>query len=675
MNRTLLSLAIACAVAPVAWAQDSEEELEEIIVTASPLQTAVQDSTVAITVLTGDELKERLSNSIGETINNIPGIHSNFFGAGVGRPIIRGQDGARIAVLENNITSNDVSNVSADHAVSIEPFLAQQVEVLRGPAVLLYGSDTIGGVVNVRTNRIPEGLGQDGVTGSFTVQGDSVADTIFGGGEINGQSGNIGFHFDAFYRDSDDYDIPGFAEREGFEEEGEEEEEEAFGTQPNSGVETEGFAAGISYLGDRFTAGLSVSTFDTLYGIPAGEEEEEEDEEGKSRYIRKGGGEEVSIDMEQTKIDGRLAFLNPFDGVEQIEWIISDNDYEHVELEGDEIGTQFDADTLETRIMLTHAPIGGWRGTVGIHYQDRDFAAVGEEAFVPPNTTEQQALFIVEEKTVGDFRFEVGLRLESQDVDAVTGLSADHDPFSISAGTVWRFSDDYQLMLNVARAERAPAEEELFADGPHLATSTFEIGDPNLEEERNTSFELTVARTTGPLTGSLSFYQYNYDDFIYLSNTGLIEDGLPVQVWVQDDADISGVEGEASLQINDGLRANVFFDSVTAELDDGDNLPRTPPTRFGVGLDWDWNQWQFSFDAIRYDNQDDVAQFERPTDSYTMLNADVVYNLGGAAGLDWQFYLRGRNLDDEEARNHTSFVVDRAPLPGRNFILGLRAAF
>ncbi|MDJ0654040.1 MAG: TonB-dependent receptor [Xanthomonadales bacterium] len=674
MNRTLLSLAIACAVAPGAWAQDAEEEIEQIIVTATPLNTPVDDSTVITAVLTGGELRERLTTSIGETVNNLPGIHSAFFGAGVGRPIIRGQDGLRIAVLENNISSNDVSAVSADHAVSIEPFLARQVEVLHGPATLLYGSDTIGGVVNVRTNRLPEDMGGDGVSGSLVLEGDSVADGLFGGAEINGQSGRIAYHLDAFYRDADDYDIPGFAEREGADDlKDEDDEEEAFGTLPNSGVETEGFAAGLSYLGDSVVASITVSTFDTLYGIPAGEEEEEEDEDDKLGL--KGGGEEVSIDLEQTKIDGRLAFANPFDGIEQIELLISDNDYEHVELEGDEIGTQFDTDTLETRLEVTHNPIGGWRGTVGIHYRDRDFSALGEEAFVPPSTTEQQALFIVEEKTVGDVRYEVGLRIESQDTDAISGLSASHDPFSISGGAVWRFNEDFQLMVNLARTERAPSEVELFADGPHLATGTFEIGNPNLVEERNTSFDLTLATTTSPLTGSLSYYQYNYDDFIYLNGTGLVEDGLPVFEWLQADADISGWEGELALSFGEGWRASMFFDSVTAELDNGGDLPRTPPNRFGAGLDWDWNQWQFSLDAIRYDDQDDIGAFERPTDSYTMINADVVYNMGDVGGLDWQFYLRGRNLDDEEARNHTSFVVERAPLPGRNFILGLRAAF
>ncbi len=652
---------------------DSNAPLEEIVVTATPLNTSELEMTRSATILSGEQLQRSLSNSIGETVGNLPGVHSAYFGPGVGRPIIRGQDGPRVAVLENNISSNDVSNVSADHAVSVEPFLARQIEVLRGPATLLYGSDTIGGVVNVHTHRIPSRADGDGIDSSFTAQGNSVANERFAGAEFNYRyalegGGGLGFHLDGFSRDTDDYDIPGFAEADPS-------ANEDSGTLPNSAVESDGFAAGFGYLGNRWEAGLSVSTFDTFYGIPG-----HGHEEGEEQDRQKGEEEEtVSIDLSQVRIDGRLIVDAPMAHFETLKLLVSHNNYEHQELEGVEIGTRFEADTLESRLELTHQPLAGWRGVVGLQYQNRDFSALGEEAFVPPSETDQIALFALEEKQLGDFRLELGLRLEDQQITTITGQRADHSPFSVSAGTVWAFSPSMRLALNLARAQRAPSEEELFANGPHLATETFEIGDSTLGEETSTSFEVALRGERGPVSGSLTFFHNDFDDFVYLLDTGLEEDGLPVRQWVQDDTELSGFEGEVALRIAETAtgywQASAFFDTVKAELDDGSSLPRTPPTRIGAGLDWYSGPWQVGVDAVEYKNQDDTALLETATDGYTLTNANLSYRLATGRGIEWQLYVRGRNLADNEARNHTSFLKDIAPLPGRNFVLGLRATF
>ncbi|MEM9303339.1 MAG: TonB-dependent receptor [Pseudomonadota bacterium] len=686
-NRLAVAIAVAM-VGPAVSAQEADNtELETIVVTASPLGSTPLEMTQSVTVLREDELDRALRATIGETVERLPGIQSSYFGPGVGRPIIRSLDGPRVSVLENNISANDVSNLSADHAVVIEPFLANSVEVLRGPSTLLYGSGTIGGVVNVNTNRI---LMQrlDGMDGEIVVSGDTVADERFGAVELNFGTGNWAFHVDGFYRDTDDYEIPGFAELEGDDhdedhDDDHEEEEEIAGILENSAVETRGGAGGFSYFGDGWTFGLSLSNYQTEYGIPGhGHEHGEEEHEGEDHDDEEEGEEEeeiVTLDMESDRIDADLRIDNPFAGFESARFLISDVDYEHTEFEGEETGTVFDADTFETRVEFVHEPLGGWRGVIGLQYRDRDFSAIGEEAFVPPSETESLALFLLEEREFGDWRVEFGARIEDQDIDTADGQSASHDPFSVSVGGIWGFTPSTDLALSLALSERAPAEEELFANGPHIATQTFEIGDPNLSEEESTNFEVSLRQHAGPLTGSLTFYYNDFSDFIYLSDLGFEEDGFPAQQWLQQDAEFTGFEGELAWAVTEtsvgDWNFRGFFDTVDAELDDGSNVPRTAPGRIGLGVDWSSGGWLASLDFIRYDDQDDVAEFETPTDSYTMINADLTYELATAGDITWQFFARGRNLDDEEARNHTSFLKDRAPLPGRNFVFGFRAFF
>ena len=668
--KKLLCGAISAVCATSLWAQS--EQLEEVVVTATPLNRDALEMTQATAVLSGDDLLRSLDNSIGETIERIPGVQSAFFGPGVGRPIIRGLEGARVSVLENNIATNDVSSLSADHAVTVEPFLAEQVEVLKGPATLLYGSNGIGGVVNVRTNRVPSRL-TDGVEGAVQLQGDSVSDARFGAASLNYGEGSLGLHADIFYRDREDYDIPGFAE-----EEPDADEEAVEGILENSFVETSGGSLGLSYLFDGGHAGIAFSRYDNKYGIPgAGHHHEEEDDHGEEEDDHEHEGEEeeelVSIDIEQEKVDLNTEIASPFAGFDRLRAFASFNDYQHTEFEGNEVGTQFDTDTFEGRLELLHEPVWGWNGVVGVQYYDRDFSAVGEEAFVPPSETERIGLFLLEEQEFGDVLVELGVRIDDVDTDSVTGVSRSFSPFSASAGMVWHLSDSVHLSGSLSSSERAPVEEELFSDGPHIATQTFEVGDADLDEETSTNAEITLRKHAGAWTGSVTLYRNDFDDFIYLADTGMEEDELPVRVWSQQDADFTGLEAELRYAFTDSLEMYLMGDTVDAELDDGSNVPRTPPQRFGGGIDWDMERWAVGFDVIRYSSQDDIAAFEDSTDGYTLVGADFAYRFN--TDTRWEIYLRGRNLGDEEARNHTSLLKEGAPLPGRNFIFGIRAQF
>ena len=383
--------------------------------------------------------------------------------------------------------------------------------------------------------------------------------------------------------------------------------------------------------------------------------------------------------MDSIRYDAEFGWRSPFAGFDQLKALVNRTDYEHTEFEGSEVGTVFENDTTVGRLELTHLPIADrWRGTVGAQYLDRDFSAIGDEAFVPPSQTDSWALFLLEEARFGDWRVEFGGRYEDQEITAADGRRASHSPVSLSAGTVWDFADTVNLALHLSSSERAPKSEELFADGPHIATQTFEIGDPDLVEETANTAELSLRKHAGAFTATLSVYKNDFDDFIYLADTGMEEDELPVRQWSQQDAEFEGWEVEVGYDLGEGAfghwQLSAFADGVDATLADGSDVPRIPPHRVGFGVDWDSGNWAVGLDWIHASSQNEVAEFETPTDGYDDVGLDIVYLLE-TPRANWELYLRARNLLDEDIRNHASFLKDQAPQPGRNLIFGVRTRF
>jgi iron complex outermembrane receptor protein len=697
MKRTPLFLAFSMLIPAAALAQAPErgagphdreraKTLDELVVTASPLRPGSEDVVQPVVVIAGEDLDAKKAGTIGETVAREVGVQSSYFGAGVGRPIIRGQEGARVQVLENGIGALDVSTVSVDHAVSIEPFLADQIEILKGPATLLYGSGAVGGAVNVVDGRIPEALPDAGFSGRAELRGNTGADERTGMVRVDGGAGHWAWHADAFRRETSDYDIPGFAESEAAHEgehedehDGHEEERGAFGRLPNSALETEGGALGASWIGDRGFFGAAVSTYRTEYGIPghahAGEHgddgEEEDHDEGEH------GEETVRIDLEQVRYDVKGAWLEPFAGAEALRVRLGRNDYEHVELEGDEIGTRFENRGLEGRAELVHA-LGAWRGAAGLQIGQRDFEAIGEEAFVPPSESRDLGLFWLGERDAERWKFEAGARVDRIDIDPVGAAARDFDALSLSLGTIWRATDALHLSLGVDRAERAPTAEELYSDGAHLATQSFEVGDSTLDTEIANQIELGAHLHVGSLSAKLALFQTRHDDFIYLDDGGEESEGLPLRFWTQADATFRGFEAEATLRLADNDSGawdlRFFGDKVRASLDAGGALPRIVPARFGAGLAWKRDGWRASLGAIRHQDQDKVAAFETPTEGYTLVDAHLAWHVDGER-VGWEVFVDGTNLTDREARAHSSFLKDLAPLPGRSIAFGVRAFF
>ena len=683
-----LVAAMALALPAFALAQDTPSEddhehataktLDTLEVTASPLRNAIDNLARPVSVLAGEELDARKAGTLGETLERQSGVQSSYFGAGVGRPIIRGQDGARVQVLSSGSASLDVSTVSADHAVTIEPFLADQIEVLKGPATLLYGSGAIGGAVNVVDGRIPTAPVGKPVSGRAEIRHGSAAGENVGMARLDADAGALTLHVDAFRRDSGDYEIPGFAFSPALvaEElaEGEELEHFARGKLPNSALETQGGGLGASWFGERAWFGASAGTYRTNYGIPPGAHAHEEEggepaEEEEPEVVR--------LDMRQDRFEfrGGLRGVGP---LQEINYRVTRSLYEHTEFEGDAVGTVFENVGTEARIEAVQNEFNGWRGAVGLQYGHRDFSAIGDEAFVPPSISRDLGLFVLQERDFGDFKLELGARHDRVSVDPENGATVDRNATSLAVGGLWHFSDVMHLSLNLDRAERAPTAEELFSDGPHIATQSFEIGNAGLDVETSTSAEIGLHLHQGRFEGKASVYRSSYGNYIYLVDTGAEEDDLPVRAWVQGDATFTGWELEGSVDLFEnasGLwQLRLFADAVDAKLDGGGRLPRIAPGRVGADLNWSLDGWRARVGAVRVADQDDVAELESPTEGYTRVDAGLAYHWDvGSAG--WEAFFEGRNLTDEDARVHTSYLKDFAPLPGRNLAVGLRVAF
>jgi iron complex outermembrane receptor protein len=686
LARSALALSILAALAAPAFAadathphttqtaRDEARQLDEVKVTASPLDTALDELARPADVLTGLALDERRAGTLGETVASLPGVQSSHFGPGVGRPIIRGLDGARVQVLANGLSSLDVSTVSVDHAVSIEPFLADSIEVLKGPANLFFGNGAIGGAVNVVDGRIPTERAERLVTGRAELRGGTGNDEKAGLFRVDGGGGNWAWHVDGLVRNTADIDIAGFvysADLRAEEiEEGEDPSEFESGTLENSATRSRATSGGIAYLGDRVFFGGALSNYGTDYGIPGGHSHEEE------------GGEEeeggVRIELDQNRSDLRFG-INDLGPLKQVAVNATFNDYEHVEFEGPEVGTRFINEATEARLEAVQNEIWGWNGAIGLQYGDRDFEAIGDEAFVPPSTSRDRGIFVMQEREFGTFKLELGARHDRIDVALTDGLlERDFDTTSGSIGLRWAPAELWHLTLNLDHAERAPSPEELFAEGTHIATSTYEIGDPFLDTETADRAELGVHLHGERFEGRAAIYQTRFDNFIYLAETGLEIDDLPVRLWTQADADFRGWEIEGTVTLAEAANGTWtlrgFADGVTGELDAGGNLPRIAPGRFGLDLGWSLDAWRAGLGAVRYQSQDDVAEGETRTAGYTLVNAQVAYHWDTQT-FGWEAYLQGSNLTDEEARVHTSFLKDVAPLMGRNVTAGLRVFF
>jgi iron complex outermembrane receptor protein len=699
---------IICTAVALASAGAVAEQLPmEHVLVSVPLHKKQAETALPVTVLSGEALQRQAAASLGETLGDKPGIASASFGPGVGRPVIRGQSGPRTLNLQNGTASADVSSLSPDHAVTIEPLLADSIEVLRGPSTLLYGGGAIGGVVNVIDNRIPRAP-QEGIDGALEYRYDEASDMDNIVYRLDGGAGDFAFHLSGVSRETDDLDIPGKA----IDENAVEEQEELLGEEHGEGEEafenTDGFIAnsdtdvdmitggGSFHFGEQGFIGLAVSYLENEYGIPPGahDHHEHEEEHGEEEHDEEEHEEEeeesIRIDMEQTRYDAMLHLHDPMAGIEVLRGFLTYTDYEHKELEGSETGTRFDRDTWESRVELVHEAILGAHGVVGLQWRADEFSAVGEEAYIPETDSTEWGLFVIEDFHHGDWTYELGLRGDyvDRDPDAETTGSQDFTSLSVAGSALWNFAPEWSAGLSLSRSERAPATEELFSNADaqdeeelvtHAATGVIEIGDPDLDEEVSLNADLSVVWQSERSWAELTLFYNQFEDYIFLANSGTEVDETPVYLYEQEDADFYGVEVESEFHLTrlwqGDLSLSLFGDMISGEFDDAGDVPRLPPARVGAGLNWAGENLSGWVRVVDAGDQDDPGEFETETDGYTRWDAGVDYRLGFQDDRELFFFLKWKNIGDDEIRLSTSFLRNYAPQAGESVEAGIRFAF
>ncbi len=687
--------------------------MEVIDVHATPLHSSTIESAIPINVISADELRLKQATTLGETLKNEVGVHSSYYGSVASSPIIRGLDGPRVLIMQNGLDVGDASRVGPDHIVAAETSTATQIEVLRGPATLFYGSGAIGGVVNVVDKRVPTDSVQEI---DYLLQYNDVSNERQA--SINLQTGteNFAINADAFWRDSKNFKLP---ERSGQHEKHEEESSRLV----NSAITASGATIGTSYLFEQGFVGFFYGRLDREYGIP-GHSHAGEEEQGVFTKMKQDRFQLLSdYNFEQrfiNKLTTKFAFT----------------DYQHQEIEAAVVGTTFKNKSMEARSDLYHQDYLGWQGTWTFHFKTSDFKAQGKEVFSPPSQSQMLALAWLEEKHFGDVLIQLGARLEQVTLnadDSEVGFPEDEHsdelaqshgehlvvferqsftPISTSLGLVWDYHAGYNLGLSAAFSQRAPSAGELFSFGPHIGTNTFEVGalfelhqegdeihvelaEKSPEVESSFNFDVTWRKFNGDFGFVVSAFYNHIENYYYQQDSDLLfnnehehgeiietdhdeasheEEGLPILVYQQNDVAMYGAEAQFVYQLTTKLKTSLLGDVIYTKLDDGGYLPRIPPMRLGAIINYQADKFDSEFSISHYFKQDKIAALETPTDAYTMLDAHLNYYLAGV-GDDFVLYVKGQNLTDEYAQVHSSFLKEVAPLPGRNFSVGIRGSF
>lgn len=676
-----------CANAQDNPAANVNAQLPEVTVSASGLELGASEMTTPVTVLEGNELVRSREATLGETLEGEPGMTGSHFGAGASRPVIRGMDGPRVKVLSDGSEIQDASTVSPDHTVVTEPLLANQVEVLRGPSGLIYGAGAVGGAVNILDGKIPTAIPEKGYEGSAEARIGSGASEKAGAVSLTGGAGSIAMHVEASGRDADDYKV-GSGWNGG-------------SHVPGSFNRTSGASLGLSWIGSQGYLGFAVTRQNAKYGLPGhnhdiegchphgthlhcgshdhdhGHDHGDEHEEGHDHEHEHehAPGDVPVVDMRSDRLDVRGEWRNPFTGFSAVRLRGGLTDYRHDEVEDGAIGTTFKNKAYDLRVEAQHEPIAGFKGLFGVQTSQRKFSATGEEAYVEPTITRRTGLFMLEEYRLGDWRLEGALRYDRQTAEAEDSrVKRSHNGLSASVGAVWRFQPGYAAGLTYSRASRAPAAEELFARGLHMATATYELGNADLRNEVSSNFDLSLRKTSGPTTFDVTAYRNRISHYIYGRTLDELE-GVQLLQYSQADATFTGVEAKVRQQITRHFGVTLLGDVVRAKLDDGGNLPRISPARVGLRLDGRWQAWEGNIEWRQVARQKRVAEFETSTPGYGMLNLGVAYNGGQGTPNEWQIYLKARNLTNRLAYSANSFIKDAAPLMGRNITVGMRVNF
>lgn len=689
----------AHAATPAQTRTPTPRAAAEILVTA-PVRQSETDVLQGTSILSGAELTRNLRPTIGETLARQPGVSATSFGPSASRPILRGFQGERIRVLTDGIGSIDVSNTSVDHAVIIDPLLAERIEVLRGPSALLFGSSAVGGVVNVIDTRIPRSVPENGYRVNGIATYGSAANERSGGAAGDVAVGqHLVLHADGSYLKSGNLRTGGnilssqaraaALSKVGLPQDTDEPIDFAGsaalrGKLPNTQSETWTAGVGASIITDGGNLGVSYSHYDSLYGVPI-------------RYATAVGQEQEAprLDVVQNRVDLRGEINTGGGFLDKIRVRAGHATYRHFELEPDGgVGTAFFNNGTEGRIELVQANRGGWQGASGVQYFNRLFDVNGDEAFLPRNETNQTGLFTLQQYSAGAFRAEGGLRYETTSLSAKTPLddlrffrgSRSFDAVSGSLGASYGVTDAVRLGVNLSHTERAPSAEELFANGGHAGTQAYEFGSPDFKLEKSWGIEGTLHAHGDGFSFDASAYYNDFSNYISenqvaqsVCQTAADPSGrevdLPCFQYQQADARYYGFEANASVRVAQiggyVLNADLLGDYVRATIVDNGPVPRIPPMRVLGGIEAQGDRVNGRLEVEHVFDQDRIAAFETTTNGYTMVNATLGFNPFGKDSKT-SILLSANNLFDVEARRHASFLKDFAPLAGRDIRATLR---
>lgn len=668
--------------------QGYHDQRADIVVTAI-IPRRQGDILSGTSVVSGEELTRSLRPTIGDTLARQPGVSATSFGPNASRPVLRGFQGERVRILTDGIGSFDVSNTSVDHAVAINPLTADRIEVLRGPAALLYGSSAIGGVVNVIDSRIPRRVPDEPIHIDGIATYGSAAHERTGSGEIEAPIGDkFVVHFDGSYSRSGDLDTGNYiltpALRAQAAASGDPEIRDLAslrGKLPNSGARTWEVAGGAALITDGGNLGISVAHTDNFYGVPV-------------RYSLDADGEaeKVRLHMKQDRADLRAEL--PVNGgfLESVRLRAGFADYQHQEIEETgEVGTTFYNQSIESRLELVQAKRGGWDGAIGAQFFARNFHVEGEEKFLPRNETEQLGFFTLQSFDLGTTRIELGGRYEhtrvAADADETLFNPAYHrsfDALSGSLGVSQELVPGWRVGLNLSRTERAPSAEELFARGNHAGTQAFELGNPDFGLEKSWGIEGTLRGQGDGYTLSLSAYHNWFDGYIYdvrvddsvcMAANGGEPLSFPCYQNLQANARYLGFEAEGTVKLGQigsyALNLDGVADYVRATIVGSGPAPRIPPLRLLGGLELQGDRLSVRGEVERSFAQNRITDTETPTDGFTLVNASLSFK--PIKGNDrTTITLSANNIFDVEARRAASFLKDYAPLAGRDIRLTAR---
>ena len=682
--KNILTLSILAVASVSVFAAENEQAttLDTIRIKAHPLEQTSKDFAVADTVVDQKRLAQG-AVTIGEALSGETGISSNQFGAGSSRPVIRGQDGPRIKILQNSSENIDVSTLSPDHAVTVDPALAKQVEVIRGPSTLLFGAGTVGGLVNVTDSKLPTAMPEKGYEGNVGLRYNTGSDEkLATAGVTLGLGDQVALRVEGLKREANDYIAPDYVH------EGEKERR-----VDNTFAKGQTVNVGLSWIYDRGFTGISYSNRQDQYGLPGhsheyeschlhglslhcGEHDHDEDGHDHDDHDHDHAHEAGPwIDLKSERYDVRTELDDPFAGFKKLRAQASYTDYQHDEIEEDTIATRFKNKGYDGRLELVHNPLGAWEGVIGTQYGQQKLELTGEEAFLAPNTTKKWSVFALEHAQLNDVHVELAARVDQQKIDIDDSSKKDFDgsAFSVSGAANWEFAPNYKLSLVTSHQERLPLAQELYADGGHFATNTYELGNDQLSKEKSNNVELGFHYDDNTFDYHVHVYHNWFDEYIYAQILDRYKDFRLVQ-YAQDKAKFYGAEAEAGYQISPIYKLSVFGDYVRGKIDN-DNAPRVPAGRLGTKLNADFDDhWSGSAEYYHVFQQDKIAAYETDSQSYNMLNLGVAYSGNYSNVSDYRVFLNANNLLDDQVYQHASFLSTIAQV-GRNFSVGVNFSF